>query len=162
VPEGSTIPGEGGAAGAGGGQPSAPGARTPEEVLFDGHPAVVGGLGSLLLTIVTLGLAAVVLWMRALGKHYRVTTQRIVIESGVFSKRLEQIDLYRVTDYVVERPFGQRLLGTGNIVIQAMDKTTPEVRIGGIRADVVGLYERLRAATEVAKQRSLVRVVDYE
>lgn len=134
----------------------------PEEVLFEGRPAVIAGLGSLLLTIITLGIAAIVFWVRSLSKHYRITTQRVVIEHGVLSKRMEQIDLYRVTDYVVERPFGQRIMGTGNLVLEATDKTTPELRIERIKTDVMSLYERLRAATENEKRRRGVRVLDVE
>src|SRR5690349_8147058 len=133
-----------------------------EDVLFEGRPAVLQGVGSLLLTIITLGIAAVVFWIRSLNKHYKITNQRIVIEHGVLSKRMEQIDLYRVMDYVVERPFGQRMLGTGNIVLDAADKSTPKVRIDGIKTDVLALYEKLRAATESEKRRRGVRVVDME
>ena len=78
-----------------------------EELLYEGYPSVVPSLGALLLCIVTLGIALLVLWVRARGKHYRITSQRIVIDLGLFSKKMEQVDLYRITDYVVERPFGQ-------------------------------------------------------
>jgi len=139
-----------------------PGSSGEEEVLFVGHPSIVPNLGTLLLTIFTLGLFAIYAWAKSRGTSYRITTQRIVVEHGVFSKRMEQIDLYRVVDYVVDRPFGQRILGTGNIVLEAMDKTTPELKITGIRTDVVALYERLRYATEAEKRRRGVRLVDVE
>jgi uncharacterized membrane protein YdbT with pleckstrin-like domain len=139
-----------------------PGSSGEEEVLVVGHPSVVPNLGTLLLTILTLGLFAIYAWAKSSGTSYRITTQRIVVEHGVFSKRMEQIDLYRVVDYVVDRPFGQRILGTGNIVLEAMDKTTPELRITGIRTDVLALYERLRYATEAEKRRRGVRLLDVE
>lgn len=139
-----------------------PGTTGAEELLYAGHPAAVQGLGGLLLAVLTLGISVLVGWIRARGIHYKITSQRVVIERGVFSKRMEQVDLYRVVDYVVDRPFGQRLLGTGNLVLEAMDKTTPELRIQGIRTDVVALYERLRFATEQEKRRRGVRVVDAE
>src|SRR5262245_31640205 len=79
--------------------PAAPtaagGAPSTEEVFFEGHPAPLASLGALLLAIVTLGVAWVVLWLRSRGTSYRVTSQRVVIETGLFSKRLEQVDLYR-------------------------------------------------------------------
>ena len=137
-------------------------AATHEEVLFEGSPAVLQGVGALALTVVTLGLAALYFWFQARGTRYRITTQRIVIETGMLSKRVEQIDLYRIVDYVIERPFSQRLLGTGNITLEAMDKTTPEIKIRGIKADVMALYERLRVATEAEKQRRGVRTIDVE
>lgn len=139
-----------------------PGSSGGEELLYAGRPAVIQGVGGLLLAVLTLGMSLVVSFIRSRGKHYKITTQRVVIETGVFSKRLEQIDLYRVVDYVVERPFAQRLMGTGNIVLEAMDKTTPEIRIDGIKTDVVALYERLRYCTEQEKRKRGVRVVDAE
>jgi hypothetical protein len=75
---------------------------------------------------------------------------------------MEQIDLYRVNDYTVERPFLQRLLGTGNLSLKTFDKTTPELRITEIKTDVVALYERLRQATEKDRAARGVRMVDYE
>ena len=137
-------------------------AEPAEEVLFEGRSALVPGLGTLLLSIVTIGIALIYLALKRLGTHYKVTTQRVVVERGVFSKTLDQIDLYRITDYVVERPFGQRLLGTGNVVIEAMDKTSPILRLEGLKTDVVALYEKLRVATETEKRRRGVRVIDYE
>ena len=97
-----------------------------------------------------------------IATRYKITSQRIVIEYGVFSKRMEQLDLYRVVDYVVERPFGQRIMGTGNLVLEAMDKTTPEIRITGIKTDVMALYEKLRYSTEQEKKKRNVRVLDIE
>jgi uncharacterized membrane protein YdbT with pleckstrin-like domain len=139
-----------------------PGTTGGEELLFQGHPAVITGLGSLLLAILTLGIWAIVCWVRTRGVSYKITSQRIVIESGVFSKRMEQIDLYRIVDYVVDRPFGQRIMGTGNLVLETMDKTTPEVRVSGIKTDVMALYERLRFATEAEKRKRGVRLLDVE
>jgi uncharacterized membrane protein YdbT with pleckstrin-like domain len=133
-----------------------------EVVLFEGRPAVIPGLGALLLTIVTLGLAALYFLVRAYGVSYKVTTRRVILESGILSKRLEQVDSYRIKDYVVERPFGQRLLGTGNLVLHTMDQTTPEIVLGGLRTDVVALYEKLRASAEVERQKRGVRLHDNE
>ncbi len=134
----------------------------PEEVLFEGRPALVQSFGQLLVCLLTLGLWLVPLWWRARGVHYRVTSRRIVVETGVLSQRLEQVDLYRINDYAVERPFSQRLLGTGNLLLKTADKTTPEIALIGIKADVVALYERLRSATELDKRRRGVRLVDNE
>ena len=133
-----------------------------EELLFSGRPALIPGVGSLILAVLTLGLSVLVAWFRTRGIHYKITSQRVVIEQGVFSKRMEQLDLYRVVDYVVERPFGQRIMGTGNIILEAMDKTTPEIRIVAIKTNVVSLYEKLRYATEQEKKKRGVRVLDVE
>jgi uncharacterized membrane protein YdbT with pleckstrin-like domain len=133
-----------------------------EEVLYEGRPALIPSVGVLVLAIVTLGLWLLPRWWRSLGVHYRITTRRIVVETGVLSKRMEQIDLYRVNDYTVDRPFLQRVLGTGNLFLKTFDKTTPELRVTEIKTDVVALYERLRQATEKDRAARGVRMVDYE
>lgn len=133
-----------------------------ERVLFEGRPAVIPGVGAAVICVLTLGLAVLFYWLRSLSRHYRITTERVVVESGILSKTTEQVDLYRITDYVVERPFGQRLLGTGNLALEAMDRTTPQLRITAIRTDVMDLYERIRQATEREKKRRGVRVVDFD
>jgi uncharacterized membrane protein YdbT with pleckstrin-like domain len=142
--------------------PSSQPSADDEVVLFEGRPAVIAGLGELLLTIFTVGLAALYFWVKARSAFYKVTTHRVLLEAGMFSKRLEQVDSYRIKDYVVERPFGQRLLGTGNLVLHTMDQTTPTIALRGVRTDVVALYEKLRAAAEAQRQRRGVRLLDNE
>lgn len=139
-----------------------PEAAVQEMTLFEGHPAVVATLGRCLLVVLTLGLAALYFWVQARGRRYRITTQRIVIDHGLFSKRMEQVDLYRITDYVLERPFGQRMFGTGNIVLKTLERDTPELRIDHLKTNVIALYESLRTATEAEKRRRGVRVLDTE
>ena len=133
-----------------------------ELVLFEGRPALVPSLAVLLLCIITVGLWLLPRWWHRGSKLYRVTTRRIVVETGVLSKRLEQIDLYRIADYTVDRPFGQRVMGTGNLLLKTFDKSTPELDVYEIKTDVVALYEKLRTATEAEKARRGVRMVDYE
>jgi uncharacterized membrane protein YdbT with pleckstrin-like domain len=133
-----------------------------EEVLFDGNPALVPSVGKLLLVIVTLGLWLIPLWVRSRGRRYRITTRRVVVETGLFNKRLEQVDLYRVNDYAVDRPLSQRMMGTGNLILRVLEKHTEEIVIADIKADVVNVYERVRAATEIEKTRRGVRVMDLE
>lgn len=133
-----------------------------EEVLFDGNPALVPSLGGLLLAVLTVGLWLIPLWFKSRGRHYRLTTKRVVVETGILNKRLEQVDLYRVSDYTVLRPVSQRIMGTGNLILRTLDHTSPEVPVSGIKADVVALYERIRAATEAEKRKRGIRVVDME
>ncbi len=133
-----------------------------EEVLFDGHPAIIPSLGALVLAIVTLGLWLIPLWWASHGRRYKLTTKRVVVETGILNKRLEQVDLYRVSDYTVLRPISQRLFGTGNLILRTLDHTSPEVPVSNIKTDVVALYERIRAATEAEKRKRGVRVMDME
>ncbi|NUP11604.1 MAG: PH domain-containing protein [Polyangiaceae bacterium] len=143
-------------------QPAAPAALAGETVLFEGQPALVHSLGAMLLAIFTLGIAVLFFWFKRGGITYRVTTQRIVVDKGILSKKMEQLDLYRINDFTIERPFGQRIMGTGNLRLTTFDKSTPIVELSGLKTDVVQLYETLRVAVEASKQHRGVRMIDYE
>lgn len=144
------------------GAPNAPAPLASEQTLFEGHPAMCPSISAWIISVLTLGFGFLYYYFRSRAIRYRLTTQRIIVETGMFSKRMDQIDIYRINDYVVERPFGQRLAGTGNLVLTAMDRSTPDVRIDGLKTDVMALYERLRTATEEAKRARGVRVLDNE
>lgn len=133
-----------------------------EKVLFQGSPSLIPGIGSLLVTVLTLGLALIYLFFKRNGTVYKITTQRIVVDSGIFGKKKEQIDLYRVADFTVERPFSQRIMGTGNLMLNTFDKSTPKVHLEALKTDVDQLYETLRVAVEQNKAQRGVRMVDYE
>lgn len=143
-------------------QAQAPLDGSPETTIFEGRPALIPSLPDLIWSVLTVGLFLIYRYTRVLGTSYRITTRRVVLESGVLSKSLEQVDLYRVTDYAVERPFLQRVMGTGNLVLHTVDRTASQVTLKHVKADVVSLYERVRSATEADRARRGVKVVDYE
>lgn len=131
--------------------------RRPEEILFDGHPAVFGSVGRLLLAIVTLGLAAIAFWLRSKTTHYLITSQRITVERGLLSRTIDTLELYAVDDIELQKPIGQRLMGTGNIVLFTQDRTNPQLWLERLPLDVRALYERLRPAIEQAKYFQRIR-----
>jgi len=133
-----------------------------EETIYEGQPSLLPTLGSYLICIFTVGLALIYYALKRSGTKYRVTSQRIVIDAGIFSKSLDQVDLYRVNDFHVDRPFFQRIVGTGNIRLVTTDRQNPVIMLHGIHTDVVQLYEQLRAAVAAAKAAAGVRVVDNE
>ncbi len=133
-----------------------------EQVIYEGEPALVSSIGIVFLLILTAGLAGIWLYFARGGTKYKITNQRVVVDRGIFSKKMEQLELYRVNDFTVDRPFGQRLLGTGNITLTTFDKTSPVVELHGLKTDVVRLYETMRSAVEASKQSRGVRTVDME
>jgi uncharacterized membrane protein YdbT with pleckstrin-like domain len=64
--------------------------------------------------------------------HYRVSNQRIVIETGVLSKRIDEVDMRAVEDIEFRQKFLQRLLGIGEIAIVAADKELGRFRLLGV------------------------------
>jgi hypothetical protein len=147
-------------------RPGASAPSAPEQTLFEGHPAIIGSAMDLLLVIATLGLAWLWLAARSRATAYKITTSRVVVETGLADKKIEQIDLYRVVDFSVLLPLGERLVGTGTLVLEADDRTlaaSPSkgtLRLERIRTDVRGLYERVRAARDADRARRGVMAMD--
>jgi len=52
-------------------------------------------------------------WARIKNTHYRVTNQRIVIQSGVLSRSLEEIDMRSIDDIEFQQTVFERLFGIG-------------------------------------------------
>lgn len=60
---------------------------------------------------------------------YTLTEEKLLVESGFFSKKEEEVRLYRIMDLTLLRPLGQRIFGVGTIHCCTADKTTPEFDI---------------------------------
>jgi hypothetical protein len=91
---------------------------------------------------VTIGVVALLIasrlgrlaWRLAVLKshHYRITNQRITIESGVFSKRIEEIDMRTVEDFQLVQSFIERVLAIGDITVISSDRTTSRLTLIGL------------------------------
>ncbi len=64
---------------------------------------------------------------------YKLTKDKLLIESGFLSKKEEEIRLYRIMDLTLNRPIGQRIFGVGTIHCCTGDKSTPEFDIVKIK-----------------------------
>ncbi len=64
---------------------------------------------------------------------YKATKDKLLIETGLFSKTEEEVRLYRIMDLTLKRPFGQRLWGLGTIHCCTADKSTPDFDIARIK-----------------------------
>ena len=60
---------------------------------------------------------------------YKLTEEKLFVETGFLSKKEEEVRLYRIMDLTLNRPFGQRIWGLGTIHCCTADKSTPEFDI---------------------------------
>jgi membrane protein YdbS with pleckstrin-like domain len=114
-------------------------------------------------TIVWAIIAIIVLWQivdisialaRLRTTMYTVTTQRVIIETGLTTKKVEDIDLRYIDDTQFQQSFIQRMLGIGNVTIVSSDKTSPTYTLHGIR-DPRGTRELIRTNAYQVSQRQL-------
>lgn len=145
---------------------SVPAPSSTEQVIWTGSSSQVRNLHiyllcALLCVLVIPIFYAIVKWIQLRCRVYELTTQRIRIRQGVFSKRTDELELYRVKDSTVHEPFWQRLFGVGNIVITTNDTTTPTLLLEAL-PNAAETRERLRAAIEECRDRKRVRIAELE
>ena len=64
---------------------------------------------------------------------YKLTEEKLIINTGVFSIKEEEIQLYRIMDVTLKRSLWQRIFGVGTIHCCSGDKTTPEFDIKDVK-----------------------------
>jgi hypothetical protein len=131
--------------------------RRAEMIFYEGRPAIVGSVQRLAIAIITLGIGWLYFWITTNTTHYLVTSQRVLVETGLLSRRTDTLELYLIDDINLEKPFGQRLMGTGNIIFHTQDRSTPELRLDRLPLNVRELYEQMRPAIEESKYWQRIR-----
>ena len=128
-----------------------------EKTLFSGHPAVLHSIGRWALTIVTLGIAGLCYWLASLSTRFEITTQRVRVERGVLSKSRQDTELYRIDVIALEQPLGMRMLGHAILILRSTDRSTPEVRLYGVKG-LPALADKLREYALKERERRGVKV----
>jgi uncharacterized membrane protein YdbT with pleckstrin-like domain len=100
-------------------------------------------------------------WFRVRFTRYSVSTQRIIITTGVFTRKTEEFELYRVKDYSIESPFFLRLVRRANIIMNTSDKSMQTFTLKAVPS-AEQLRNDIRASVEVLRDTKRVREVDYE
>lgn len=93
------------------------------------------------------------------GIRYELTSQRLRIFRGVFSRQLEEIDLVRVRDTEVTQNLGERALKIGDVRILSSDASKPEVLLNNVR-EPFEVREIIRKAYLAEQQRRGLRYRD--
>jgi Bacterial PH domain len=136
----------------------------PEETLWKGTSSQVKNLWLFVACILLIPIPwAIWSWLQVKCRVYTLTNERLLIESGVFNKTHETLELYRIRDLQFSEPFWLRLFGLLNIHLLATDLTTGNIVLDYIPKSA-GLPDKLRDQVEACRQRKGVREmgVDFE
>ena len=104
---------------------------------------------------------ALVYYLQTKNKVFELTTQRLKITSGVFTKVTETLELYRVKDIETRQPFFSRLVGIENVQMTTTDTSSPLVLIEAVPSSV-GFADKLRNQVEIIRQQKRVREIEIE
>ncbi|MEI6655163.1 MAG: PH domain-containing protein [Verrucomicrobiota bacterium] len=92
---------------------------------------------------------------------FELTTQRLRVTTGVINQKIDEIELYRVKDTLMLRPWWMRLTGLTAISLQTSDRSLPHLLIPAI-CHGAELRELLRKQVEVQRDTKRVREMDFD
>src|SRR5438874_3950259 len=104
---------------------------------------------------------ALAYYLQTRCKVFELTTERLKITSGVFTKVTETLELYRVKDIETRQPFFSQLVGIENVQMNTSDASSPIVLIEAVPSSV-GFADKLRNQVEIIRQQKRVREIDIE
>jgi len=93
--------------------------------------------------------------------QYELTSERIRETTGIISRNLEEIELYRVKDINVRRSLPQLILGAADVTLHTSDTTRPTLELRWL-AGFREKHETIRTHVERARLRHRARVVEFE
>jgi uncharacterized membrane protein YdbT with pleckstrin-like domain len=155
--------------------------NSKEEIIWEGSQSQVLNIGKftsgLILTVVIVILSAIFFlpaivlsslviaymfyfWLKIKFKKYKITTERIFFTEGIFSKKTDALELYRVKDLDVYEPFWMRIFRVGNIKLSTSDDTTPVFTLLAIPSPP-DLMNKLRINIEKRRDEKRVRGIEF-
>jgi uncharacterized membrane protein YdbT with pleckstrin-like domain len=137
-----------------------------EESIWRGASSQKKNLGLFILAVLFCWLIvpifiALARFLQTKNHIFELTSERLKMSEGVFSKVTETLELYRVKDIEVRQPFIHRLLGLENILVNTSDLSSPVVLLEAIPQSV-GLADKLRNQVEIIRAQKKVRELDIE
>ena len=87
---------------------------------------------------------------------YTLNNKKLILKEGFLNTTENETLLYRVLDITLKRSLGQRIFGLGSVVVEAQDKTHPQLVIKNIKRSQE-FRERLSGAVEEEKLRLRMR-----
>jgi uncharacterized membrane protein YdbT with pleckstrin-like domain len=94
-------------------------------------------------------------------KRFELTTQRLRITEGVINQHIDEIELYRIKDNLMTRPWWMRITGLASIELQTSDRSLPRLSIPAI-PNGTELREILRKQVELVREKKRVRELDFD
>ncbi|MCQ6957666.1 PH domain-containing protein [Mucilaginibacter aquariorum] len=104
--------------------------------------------GLIWLSLLTAGMGFYRFWFIR-NIRYVITPETIRISTGIFFKRTDYVEMYRVKDYILTRPFLLQFCGLMNLTLKSTDPENPVIWLRGIPASE--LVDTLRTYVQHAR-----------
>ena len=110
---------------------------------------ILMAVGIIFITVGLIAIKAVNLKMI----YYEVTAERIEHSRGIFDKRVDNLDMFRVIDLGLRRTLLDCLFGIGTVFLETNDKSDPEFVFEKVK-DSRELYDIIKTASLEADRRN--------
>ena len=91
---------------------------------------------------------------------YYLSEDRLFVQTGLISMKIEETLLYRVSDISVRVGLFQRIFGVGTIIIHSSDKSTPHIDLVNVKEPLV-VKELIHKHVEQMKVSRNIRVSEF-
>ena len=100
-------------------------------------------------------------WLTRLGVQYRLYQDSLEIQTGLVSRNVDNLQLFRVRDLGLRQSLIGRLLGVGDLTVTSTDQSTPHLVIRGVAAPRA-LYDALRGGVAGSQATRRTMIVEEE
>lgn len=154
-----------------------------EDTIWKGHPShlinlgthlacallasgiIVGAILSGMLPLIALAIFPLgwSLWkyLTIRCRVFVLTSERLRLYEGVLNQNIAEVELYRVKDTNISRPFWLRIFGLACIKLDTSDRTLPVVDLDAVK-NGLHVRELIRKQVEILRDRKRVREVDFD
>ncbi len=140
-----------------------PGGAWQEDVIWEGSPTWRAWAGRwiagwVLLPVLVGAFLLLSVWLRVRSRRWKLTSRRIEIETGLLSRQVDNLELWRVKDVEYRQTPMDRMTGVSTLVVTAHDGSLPVLDIRGLPGDR-SIYDRLMNAVMQARaQRGVMNL----
>lgn len=101
-----------------------------------------------------------VAYLRWKSTKYKVTSEKIQIEKGIISKKINNLELWRINDIQYKQGIVQRIFSEATLVLVTQDVSSPILTFSGLGAKMTReLFDKLQPA--IAQARKEHKVVSF-
>lgn len=93
-----------------------------------------------------------------LNTYYVFTTQRLRLRQGVFSREMNQMELFRVKDFSLIEPLWGRLTGYAHVRVVSTDRMASDVLLEGLPGGVKTM-DKMRLAAQSARSQTGITAI---
>jgi uncharacterized membrane protein YdbT with pleckstrin-like domain len=110
-----------------------------------------------LVGLAPLAVGLVYTWLVRISTEYRVHRDSLEVESGLLSRRVDNVQMFRIRDLGLSQSLLARVLGVGDVTLTSTDRTSPRLVLRGV-AGPREVYDTLRdlVARSQATRRTMI------